>query len=264
MTGEPTRARQRLLVALVALGLSVVVAVPAGWLLSRPEPQAGATLQEVLADPRGGVEQSRQPSPAAAETGTTSRGAPGEAPADATAPAATTSADSPYPPVTVRDAGLEALATPAPPAPVSVIVPDLGITADVQGVGVQDDGSMVIPASVSTVGWYRYGPAPGSPAGNAVLAGHVDTAEQGLGAFARLREVEVGSRVTVVDQSGRELHYDVVGKETITKEALPVEDVFARDGEHVLVLVTCGGPFQPDLRSYRDNVVVTAVPVARP
>lgn len=260
MAAAPIHARRRLLAGLVALGVSVVVAVPVGWLVSRPEPQAGATLQEVLADPRGSApEQGPQPSPTAG-TGTPD----GHAPDGAAAPDTTAAPDSPYPPVTVRDAALEAAATPAPPAPAEVMVPDLGITADVQAVGVQDDGSMVIPASVSTVGWYRYGPAPGSPVGNAVLAGHVDTAEQGLGAFARLREVEVGSRVTVVDESGGELHYEVVGKETTTKEALPVEDVFARGGDHVLVLVTCGGPFQPELRSYRDNVVVTAVPVVRP
>ena len=38
------------------------------------------------------------------------------------------------------------------------------------------------------------------------------------------------------------------------------ELVFARDGDSRLVLVTCGGRFDPARRSYDDNIVVRAVP----
>ena len=62
---------------------------------------------------------------------------------------------------------------------------------------------------------------------------------------------------------GRALDYRVVGKETITKQRLPAERLFARDGAPRLVLITCGGPFLPDLGSYRDNLVVVAVPVGQ-
>ena len=103
--------------------------------------------------------------------------------------------------------------------------------------------------------------APGSEQGNAVLAGHVDAAGEGPGALFDLRGVEVGTRVTVTDTSGAEHAYEVVGRETVTKDVLPVEEIFARDGAHRLVVITCGGEFLPELRSYEDNVVVTAVPV---
>ena len=43
---------------------------------------------------------------------------------------------------------------------------------------------------------------------------------------------------------------------------LPVDRIFARDVPHRLTVVTCGGPFQPALSSYRDNVVVVAEPIA--
>ena len=46
---------------------------------------------------------------------------------------------------------------------------------------------MAIPREVRQVGWYRYGPAPGDPAGAAVIAGHVDTEQQGAGALFPLR-----------------------------------------------------------------------------
>ena len=60
----------------------------------------------------------------------------------------------------------------------------------------------------------------------------------------------------------RNLPYRVVGKQTIVKQRLPVEELFARDGAPRLVIITCGGPFIPELSSYRDNLVVVAVPVA--
>ena len=44
------------------------------------------------------------------------------------------------------------------------------------------------------------------------------------------------------------------------KEALPTE-MYSLRGTARLVLVTCGGPFNEHDGSYRDNIVVTAVPV---
>jgi sortase (surface protein transpeptidase) len=76
-----------------------------------------------------------------------------------------------------------------------------------------------------------------------------------------LRRVGVGDRVTVTTVDGDDVAYRVVGKETIVKQRLPVERLFARDGLPRLVLITCGGPFVPELSSYRDNLVVVAVPI---
>jgi sortase (surface protein transpeptidase) len=138
------------------------------------------------------------------------------------------------------------------------------VDAAVDAVGVQDDGAMVVPAEVDRVGWYRYGPEPGAAEGNAVLAGHVDTIAQGPGALFELRGVEIGAEVVVTDAAGTEHRYQVVSRQTITKTDLPVEQVFARAGEHRLVVITCGGEYLPGSRRYADNVVVTAVPVVAP
>ena len=45
------------------------------------------------------------------------------------------------------------------------------------------------------------------------------------------------------------------------KTALPVDRVWATSGPETLVLITCGGDFNPEIRRYRDNIVVYAVPV---
>lgn len=155
-------------------------------------------------------------------------------------------------------------ATPAPvadaPAPVRLQVPALGVDTAVEPVGVAPDGQMAIPDDVARVGWYRFGPAPGEN-GSAVIAGHVDDREQGLGVLAPLREAAVGQEVTVTAADGTTTRWRVVSRELISKQVLPVDRLFSRAGPPRLTLITCGGPFLPELGSYRDNVVVIAEPL---
>ncbi|MGY1741261.1 MULTISPECIES: class F sortase [unclassified Blastococcus] len=214
-----------------ALGLAVAIGAPVTWQLTREPAAAGAPVEQVLS----ASTPSAPPLPL---------------------PAAPTDPGS-LPPAVARDAA------PAPaadaPAPQRVAVPALGVDAPLDPVGVGTDGQMELPADVDRVGWYRFGPVPGAP-GSAVLAGHVDDAAQGLGALAPLREAEPGDEVLVTDAAGTATRWRVVARELITKRELPLEDLFARGGPPRLVLVTCGGPFLPEYRSYRDNLVVVAEP----
>ncbi|RBY87525.1 class F sortase [Blastococcus sp. TF02A-26] len=215
-----------------ALGLTLAIGAPVTWQLARTPAEAGTPVEQVLS--------ASTPS------------APAEPPPSAPA------VPEGLPPVVTRDAA------PAPPAaapvPVRLSLPSLGVDAPVDAVGVAEDGQMALPEDVSRVGWYRFGPPPGE-VGSAVVAGHVDDAEQGLGALAALREAEPGDEVLVTDSAGAVTRWRVVGRELITKQELPLAELFARDGAPRLVLVTCGGPFLPEYRSYRDNVVVVAEPV---
>ncbi|MGR7024790.1 class F sortase [Geodermatophilus sp. URMC 62] len=168
-----------------------------------------------------------------------------------------TPAATPTPGVDVHDAA------PAPPAevtaPVRLQIPARGVDAPVDATGVTADGQMALPGDVGRAGWYRFGPVPGAP-GSAVVAGHVDDVEQGLGALAPLREVQPGDEVLVTDAAGAVTRWVVAGRELLDKQALPVDVLFRRDGPPRLTLVTCGGPFLPDVGGYRDNVVVVAEP----
>jgi hypothetical protein len=144
---------------------------------------------------------------------------------------------------------------------VRLALPGYGVDAPLDAVGVDDAGAMALPEDVDRVGWYRFGPVPGAAEGTAVLAGHVDDAEQGLGALAPLREVAAGAEVQVTDAAGALTRWRVVGRELFDKQAVPLDTLFRRSGAPRLVLVTCGGDFDRELRSYRDNVVVVAEPV---
>jgi hypothetical protein len=143
--------------------------------------------------------------------------------------------------------------------PVTVTLPARGVSAPVVAVGTAADGSLAVPAAPSTVGWWSPGALTGAATGSVVLAGHVDSREAGLGIFAVLPELALGEPVRLHGADGRDVDYRVVARREYPKAALPTA-VFARDGAPRLVLITCGGHFDPATRSYDHNVVVYAEP----
>ncbi|WP_394279826.1 class F sortase [Microbacterium sp.] len=153
-------------------------------------------------------------------------------------------------------------ATPKPVAervaPERLEIPALDVEMPIVPVGVQADGSMEIPERPSIAGWYRFGKAPSDATGATVLAAHVDDREYGVGPLAQLRQSEPGSEVTVTDADGVRTRYIIDTVTYIQRAQLPVEDLFVRDGEPTLVVITCGGSFDAQTRSYSDNVVMVA------
>jgi LPXTG-site transpeptidase (sortase) family protein len=135
----------------------------------------------------------------------------------------------------------------------------LGIDAPVSAIGIDmKSGALGIPENIKRVGWWEDGAKPGDEAGTALLAGHVDSAKAGAGAFYALKSARRGDTVTVT-QGGKTLRYRVTTTRRMRKAALPT-DIYTRAGSPKLVLVTCGGPFDAKTGHYRDNIVVTAVP----
>ncbi len=147
------------------------------------------------------------------------------------------------------------------PEPTRVRVPSLGIDAPVTPSGIDmRNGALGTPKDIDRVGWFRDGAAPGSDAGAILLAGHVDSARRGAGAFYALKDARRGTRIELRSNDGRTRRYRVTSNRMMRKESLP-PDVFARTGKRRLVLVTCGGPFDARRGHYRDNIVVTAIPL---
>jgi LPXTG-site transpeptidase (sortase) family protein len=136
----------------------------------------------------------------------------------------------------------------------------LGIDAQVDAIGIDlKSGALGIPDNIRRVGWWRDGATPGDEQGTALLAGHVDSAKAGAGAFYALKSARRGDTVTVT-LGAKTLKYKVTTIKTMRKAALPTS-IYTRTGSPKLVLVTCGGPFDAKAGHYRDNVVVTATPV---
>lgn len=155
-------------------------------------------------------------------------------------------------------------ATGAPSAggstPTSIRIPSLGIRARVEPVGIDlRHGTLGIPGNIEDAGWWRDGATPGSASGAILIAGHVDSARAGTGAFFALGKARAGDRVQLLTAGRGTYTYRVVSVRTYPKRALPV-GIYSSRGSRRLVLVTCGGPFDSTTGHYADNVVVTAAP----
>ncbi len=166
-------------------------------------------------------------------------------------------------PATVGWASASVADRPAPQAgPIGLQIPKLGVAAPVVAMGIDADGKMEVPGNVEDVAWYEFGASPGE-AGSAVLAAHVDLAGSGPGVFFDIDTLSPGDAVAIAFDDGSLGEFVVEKVERIAKSALDVGALFDRTGSARVRLVTCGGDFNPDIRRYNDNVIVTLVPVTQ-
>jgi hypothetical protein len=145
--------------------------------------------------------------------------------------------------------------------PVELVAPAVRIRMPVLPTGVAVDGQMALPPDPRTVGWYRFGPNPGAPRGSAVLGGHLDSKEYGVGPLVRLRQLRPGDELAARLTDGRTVRYRTVEVQSIAKQTLALAELFDRSGPARLRVVTCGGEYDRDRGGYQENVVVTAVPI---
>lgn len=142
-------------------------------------------------------------------------------------------------------------------APVRLEIPALGVsTTDVVPLGLTADGAMTVPSEPATAGWYTAAPAPGA-LGPAVIAAHVDwRGEAGL--FADLVDIAVGDSVRVTRADGRVAVFWVDRVNRFPKDTFPTATVYGPIDHAGLRLIICGGVFDDDRGSHRDNVVAFA------
>ncbi|WP_111718694.1 class F sortase [Homoserinimonas sp. OAct 916] len=186
----------------------------------------------------------------------------------AAAPSTPSVAVSPAPPsprptarkdVRTVSAGLDTQSPQAVP-PIRLRINDLDIDMTVEPIGLATDGAMALPENPADAAWYRYGAWPGSDQGSIVIAAHVDSLNYPLGPMARLPEAVPGTQIIVTTADGTEVVYVVADEGFVVKRDVPWADVFDRTGEPRLTIVTCGGEFDYERRTYLSNVIVTALP----
>lgn len=154
---------------------------------------------------------------------------------------------------------LPALATPLGVRPSAISIPSIGVNgAPIEPVGLEPSGDLEVPGA-TTVGWYEFGAGIDGGRGSSVLAAHI--AFNGSdGVFRDLADLTAGRQLAVEGPTGS-VTYEVTEVHQYGKADLPIDELFREDGAERVVLITCGGSFNPTLRSYDDNVVVIAVPV---
>ena len=118
------------------------------------------------------------------------------------------------------------------------------------------NGALGVPRNIGRLGWWRDGAAPGRD-GAVLIAGHVDSATP-ASAPSSAAEARRGDRSVRPATGAR--------APTASRRCAPCRRGSCRPASTPapararLVLVTCGGPFDPVAGHYRDNVVVTAFP----
>lgn len=140
--------------------------------------------------------------------------------------------------------------------PERLVIPAIGVDADVIALGLEENGEMEVPTDFAQTGWFRPGPPPGR-VGPAVIAGHVDSTT-GPAVFHRLDELAPGDRIEVHGEAGEVVVFAVRETERHAKDAFPTDKVYGGTSGPELRLITCGGEFDSAERSYRDNVIVYA------
>lgn len=161
-----------------------------------------------------------------------------------------------------RDPSSRAVVPPVavrPGVPMSLTIASLGVRAVIRPVAVTE-GVLGVPDDPAEVGWWSGSALAGSGSGSVVLDGHVDSATLGVGALFRLAQLGPGAVVAVGTDAGSSVRYRVTARRELDKASGLPPDLFRRSGAPQLVVITCGGAFDRQMLSYRDNVVVAATP----
>ncbi len=180
-----------------------------------------------------------------------------------TAPASAAPAPAPAPTAKVAvptmNAGLDSQRA-VPVEPVRLRIDSLNIDMTVEPVGLAADGAMQLPENPADAAWYRFGAWPASGQGSTVIAAHVDSLKYDIGPMARLPQATAGTQIVVTTADGADIVYVVADEGMVVKRDVPWDSVFDRTGESRLTIVTCGGEFDYERRTYLSNVIVTAYP----
>ncbi|MEU4343394.1 class F sortase [Nocardia sp. NPDC023852] len=139
------------------------------------------------------------------------------------------------------------------PVPVALRIPSIGVDTSLVTLGLNPDETVEVPTDFQKPGWYKFGPSPGQP-GSAVILGHADSFD-GPAVFHRLPSLEAGAEIEVSLSDGRTVRFAVTKVETYPKTEFPAQEVYGSHGHSALQLVTCGGEFDHETRSYQSNIV---------
>lgn len=141
--------------------------------------------------------------------------------------------------------------------PERLIIPKLGIDADIQHVGITKSGNMAAPNNFKDVSWYKFGTVPGAR-GSAVISGHEDNAISTPAIFYDLHKLVVGDEVIVTIESGERLHFKVTKTEIQPYNLSgPILDkIFNANDSHRLNLITCTGDWLPEAKTNDKRLIV--------
>jgi sortase (surface protein transpeptidase) len=157
-----------------------------------------------------------------------------------------TSKASPIAKATPTDMSVKATPIANVGTPTRLIVPNIGVNASVENIGILPNGDLATPTKSpwENVGWYYQGTRPGEM-GSAVIAGHLDRPGGYPAVFWYLHNLQPGNMVMVVNTIGATLRFKVTRVAAYPPNQAPLQDIFANSGGKYLNLLTCAGDWIP-------------------
>lgn len=141
--------------------------------------------------------------------------------------------------------------------PIEISIPEISVETDIERVGIDDKGRMDIPKDWNNAGWYMHGPSPGE-IGSAVIDGHFDAPDGSPSIFYDLDKLRTGSKIQIVDENGKTIEFEVIGKKNYLLSEFPSDLIFNRRDGKFLNLITCSGSWNKDDKNYTHRYVVFA------
>lgn len=147
--------------------------------------------------------------------------------------------------------------TPRMSRPVQFSIQKINVDAPVDPVGVDGTGKMLLPEAIDRVGWYERGAHPGE-IGNAVIAGHLDSATGQSGIFFNLWMLQPGDEMEILTENGQILTFVVKDNKTYEFDKVPLDEVFGQTDKKKLNLITCTGRWNFTTQNYSHRMIVSA------
>lgn len=144
-------------------------------------------------------------------------------------------------------------------APTHITVPAIGVSSDLPQIGLAPNKEIQTPpfARDSKAYWLDVSPTPGQ-LGPSTIIGHVDSAKYGPEVFFKLGALKQRDTISVTRADGIVAEFQVEKTVEYPKAQFPTQAVYGNLDHAGLRLITCGGIFDPALRSYESNIVVFA------
>jgi len=152
----------------------------------------------------------------------------------------------------------------APFVPVAYSIPALGVHRVRVFPEGDPGGTLTIPPIQDGVAWWDGGAMAGAATGTTLLAGHVDWVGFGNGPMQRIWYLRPGTVAVLYGASGQSERYVAVSLASYLKTtyAARAAQVIPMRGPNELVMVTCGGAFDPLAHQWNADVVATFVPLS--
>mgnify|MGYP001073155743 CR=1 FL=1 len=138
-------------------------------------------------------------------------------------------------------------------------IDSLEIDIEIVSVGVDKSGYLEAPEDWGKAGWYQKSAKPGQT-GVFLINAHYDDNYGRPAAFWKLKNINVGDKVSVLDTYGRFFDYkviDVYYLDINDPDRVAVFEPFKKDAS-VMTLITCGGVWSHSHGTYDKRLVVSA------